>query len=95
MIRKYAPLRIVLRKSTADEISLSFGEIESLIKAPLPPTAESALWWRRRTAGNQQGQAQAWLSEGYEARPDIGNRRVTFVRRPQQFLADYYARVKS
>lgn len=80
---KYYPLQEYLRQSGADEIAMTFAEVEEILGASLPPTARvQRAWWSNRSSGAVQ--ANAWMLAGYHAEEvDIGDERVTF-RRPGQ-----------
>ncbi len=55
---KYQPILEFLRGSDRNEITLSFAEIESLIKDSLPNSAKSKhAWWSNRSKG-----AKIWRS---------------------------------
>ena len=65
MNSKYGPLESHLRDSGRTHMPLTFGEIEHIIGAPLPPAAfrHRALW--SNNASNWVG-TKAWLAAGYE-----------------------------
>ena len=65
MNSKYGPLESHLRDSGRTHVPLTFGEIEHIIGAPLPPAAfrHRALW--SNNASNWVG-TKAWLAAGYE-----------------------------
>lgn len=61
---KYYPLFAHLQQQSAAEITLTFTEIETLLRAKLPGSARrSAAWWSNRTQGAVQ--ADAWMEAGY------------------------------
>jgi hypothetical protein len=79
---KYDPLRRFLRRNGNAEIGLSFAEIERMIGAMLPKSAERPQWWANESdPSSRHVQARAWLEAGYEAFPDAGSEKVTFRRR--------------
>jgi hypothetical protein len=76
---KYHPLFEHLLFSGQRQLTLSFGEIEAVIGAPLPASAGSRQeWWSNSPNGHSQ--ARAWMRAGYESsRVDLIGRRVTFT----------------
>ena len=80
---RYQRLADYLTAQSADEVRLSFAQIEALLRAPLPTSAYLRYWWRGHGATYRAG--QAWRAAGWEAtaltrRADEW--RVTFRRRP-------------
>ncbi|KZL49465.1 transcriptional regulator [Nodularia spumigena CENA596] len=75
---KYQPLLNFLSGSNQSEITLSFDEIESLIKDILPNSAKNKrAWWSNRSKGALQ--ASAWINAGYRVDDvDFDNKCVTF-----------------
>jgi hypothetical protein len=65
---KYDPLRRFLEavEPTTREITLGFQRIESMIGAPLPPSAHKhRAWWANPTSPHDHPYAQAWLAAGW------------------------------
>lgn len=55
------------QERSRQEISLSFAEIESLIRQPLPPSAYTYReWWSNQTDVSNRPQAKAWIGAGFE-----------------------------
>jgi hypothetical protein len=78
---KYDGLRDFLRRQTAQEISLTFKEIETSIGAPLPRSAERPQWWANVVDPNTSHvQREAWRAAGYDAFLVAGSSRVIFRR---------------
>lgn len=80
---KYQPLADYLRAQPAsrDEVSLTLERIEAIIRTILPASARKhRAWWANHRGSHVQ--ADAWLSEGFEAEPDMRGT-VRFVRRRQ------------
>ncbi|BAY63253.1 hypothetical protein NIES22_33390 [Calothrix brevissima NIES-22] len=75
---KYQPLLEFLLGSDQNEITLSFAEIEILIKNNLPNSAKSKrAWWSNRSKGALQ--ASAWIEAGYRVGDvDFDKQYVTF-----------------
>lgn len=80
---KYYPLYIHLYHYEGDELSMTFGEIETLIGRSLAPSARARrAWWSNRGTGAVQ--AAAWMGAGYHAEElDLDAGKVTF-RKPGQ-----------
>ena len=80
--RRYQRLADYLTEQSADEVTLSFAEVEALVGAALPTSAYLRDWWRNK--GTRQIAAQPWRVAGWEAvalTPRAGEWRVTFRRR--------------
>ena len=60
--RKYDPLATYLAALPSAEVTLTLGEIEAIIGAPLPASAWLRTWWANTLAF---GQGRAWLSVGW------------------------------
>ena len=64
---KYTPLEQYLRElpSTQKEVSLSFAQIEKILKSKLPSSAyEDNRWWEHETEGNHVNR-RAWANAGW------------------------------
>ena len=62
--RKYDPLTAYLAALAADEVTLTFAEIEAIIGTALPPSARTSRFWTNVTAGVHRS-AQAWRRAGW------------------------------
>ncbi len=84
---KYAPIKTFLTGQMANEVPMTFGEIESLIGQPLPPAAfKHRPWWSNSPTNNVM--TKAWLEAGYKTeRVDMEARRLTFVRAVKQIAS--------
>ncbi|WP_341527441.1 helix-turn-helix transcriptional regulator [Nostoc sp. UHCC 0302] len=82
---KYQPLLEFLRGSAQNEITLSFAEIETLIKDTLPNSAKSKrAWWSNRSKGALQ--ASAWIEAGYRVEEvDFDKQQIKFYKPPNNF----------
>jgi len=84
---KYKALANHLQNShpSQKELTLTFTEIEKLIKAPLPESAfKHRAWWSNQTDVSKRPQARAWISAGFQVdkvRLDKQNGQVWFKRR--------------
>jgi hypothetical protein len=82
---KYEPLRRYLAAQPGETVTLTltFAELEGLIGASLPTSAEQRSWWVNRTDGGLP-QMRAWQRAGWRV-STVGlrsvPRAVTFARR--------------
>jgi hypothetical protein len=88
---KYQPFANFLAASSADEITLTFQQIEQILGHALPTAASRQSsqhqWWAN---DETHSQARAWLSVGWQRQHlDAVAGRVTFVRAaPGQDIMD-------
>jgi len=77
---KYEPLTNFLVDRKAEEISMTFAEIERVIDDSLPAAAtRHRAWWSNNPSNNVM--TKAWLEAGYKTeRVDMGSRKLVFVR---------------
>jgi hypothetical protein len=76
---KYDPLRDHLRRQCADELELSFADIERKLGAMLPNSAARPQWWANATdSKTSHVQRDAWGAAGYDAFLIVGKDRVRF-----------------
>ena len=75
---KYTPLEIHLRKLRESSVPMTFDEIEKIIGAKLPPSADShRAWWSNNPSNGVI--TQAWLNAGYKsADVDMKGRKLVF-----------------
>lgn len=65
---KYSPLGIYFNKETKNLVSLSFSQIEKIIKAKLPPSAYSRKeWWANDSVFHTQSR-NGWLRSGWKTK---------------------------
>ena len=65
---KYDPLQRYLSKRKTARVDLTFVEIERIIGAMLPKSAQRSQWWGNETsATSTQVQVAAWREAGFEA----------------------------
>jgi len=81
--RRYAPLGRYLRNlpPSQNTVTLSFDDVETIIDAPLPPSATVHLhqWWANQSQGSR---APHWNAAGFKVdHVDRDNLRVRFVRK--------------
>jgi hypothetical protein len=76
---KYEPLERFLRAQHADEVPMTFAEIERILDAKLPNSKFNRAWWSNNPDNNVM--TLAWLNAGYlTERVDLKNDRVVFRR---------------
>lgn len=76
---RYDPLSRYLTDCDMDEASLSFAEVEAILRRPLPPSArQHQAWWANT---DSHSHARAWLQAGWRTeRLDLAGERIAFVR---------------
>jgi hypothetical protein len=82
---KYASLHEYLANRFADNVVLTFGQLEDLLGCALPDSARvQQEWWTstQRDAGKSSC-SDAWLMAGRTARPNLLARTVAFERRAE------------
>ena len=77
---KYDKLGDHLRRAVADELPMTFAEIEAAAGTPLPAKAQnSRAWWSNNPSNNVM--TKVWLSAGFEtAKVDMAARKLIFRR---------------
>jgi hypothetical protein len=76
---KYEPLERYLRAQGADEVPMTFAEIERILGAKLPNSKSNRAWWSNNPNNNVM--TLAWRSAGYVTeKVDLKNERVVFRR---------------
>ena len=79
----YDPLKHMLAGLKESSVVLSFEEIESLIKQPLPKSAHDYdAWWSNEDPDKTtHTQSKAWTTAGFDAEVNRVRREVAFRRR--------------
>ena len=79
---EYQPLHLYLKNRYADNVVLTFAQIEDLIGHTLPPPALAEPdWWANADAsGATSAQARSWVQAQRIATPNLPARIVSFVR---------------
>jgi hypothetical protein len=77
---KYAPLGEFLRAQRADEVEMSFADIERVTRVKLPDRAQMLrAWWSNNPSNNVM--TKVWLDAGFKTeRVDLSRRRLVFRR---------------
>ena len=82
MPRKYQPLADYLAAQSGDSLTLTFREIEQLVRGDLPSGARTRLWWSNAFPG--AAPSWGWRSVGWRVvAVDLRRQMVTFVRLKQ------------
>ena len=78
---KYTPLETYLRRRRERQsVELTFDDIERIIGALLPNSAQNPDWWSNETTDPRQVQCRSWREAGFRALVLDGEDRVQFVR---------------
>jgi hypothetical protein len=77
---KYEPLATFLRAQRTKEVSMTFADIERIVGAKLPPTAQRhRAWWSNNPSNSVM--TKAWLDAGFRSEQvDLAARRLVFRR---------------
>ena len=80
IVGKYEPFGQFLRKQRAQEVRLTFGEIENIVKAKLPPSArQQRAWWSNNPDNSVM--TKVWLDAGFRSEQvDMEARKLVFRR---------------
>lgn len=79
---KYAALGAYLRGQSANEVSMTFAEIERITGTKLPASARFRAWWSNNPLNSVL--TKVWLDAGYRsARVDMAKRKLVFERMPR------------
>lgn len=78
---KYYPLYLYLLQNKEDKVTLTFVEIEKIMRRTLPPTARTTReWWSNRNCKRKIVQSTAWMQAGYRMKVvDLASQQVTFT----------------
>ena len=78
-VSKYEPLLQFFAKSDEILITLSFAQVEEILRAPLPPSAHRhPAWWANETSGTHT-HSNSWMDVGYHTENlDLNARTVLF-----------------
>jgi hypothetical protein len=77
---KYEPLSEFLRHQSADVVEMTFKQIERVIDAELPPSAQHhRAWWSNN--GSNSAMTRSWLEAGFRSeRVDLKAGKLAFRR---------------
>jgi len=79
---EFQPLHVYLKGRFADNVVLTFAQIEDLLghALPIPASAEQDWWANADASGASSTQARAWVQAHRTATPNLRARTVSFVR---------------
>jgi hypothetical protein len=83
-VSKYSALGDYLKRQSRDAVPMTFGEIETIVGAKLPASAQKHRPWWSNNADNSV-MTKVWLDAGFQSEQvDIAARKLVFrrVRRP-------------
>ena len=60
----YSPIRIFLEARNAEQIPMTFAEIENIIGRPLPASKQYPAWWSNNPSNNPM--TREWLDAGFQ-----------------------------
>lgn len=76
---KYQPLTAFLAGASADEVPMTFSEIECVLGTSLPASKQYPAWWSNNPSNNVM--TRAWLAAGFRTeRVDTASERLVFRR---------------
>ena len=78
---KYEPLRDFLREQSADSLTLTFTQLDALVRLPASAKRYEFWWSNEDVKTTVHVQCKAWQDVGYEAEPNLRGKRVTFRRK--------------
>lgn len=79
---KYDALREHLEAQSSDVVTLTFAQLDAIVKLPAP-AKRYAFWWSNEDVKTTvHMQSKAWQDAGYLAEPNLRGKRVTFRRKP-------------
>ena len=65
----YDPLYKWLRPNSANNISVTFDQIEAILEFKLPDTARARpQWWANEVGDTRHVQCRAWMDAGFQTR---------------------------
>lgn len=76
---KYEPLGAFLQSRSAEEVPMTFAQIEKLVGAKLPPSAKYRAWWSNNPTNSVM--TKVWLEAGFRSgEVDLAARKLVFRR---------------
>lgn len=78
---KYAPLQDRLEREAGDAVTLTFAQIDAIVRLPAAAKRHDFWWSNEDVRTTVHAQSRAWGAAGFEAEPNIRGKRVTFRRR--------------
>ena len=81
-VSRYDPLRDHLERQAAETVTMTFAELDALVKLPAP-AKRFAFWWANEDPKTTiHAQCRAWQEAGYMADPNLRGKRVIFRKTP-------------
>ena len=78
---KYNPLQEHLESQDAETLTMSFVELDALVKLPAAAKRHPFWWSNEDVKTTVHAQSRAWQLAGYDAEPNLRGKRVTFRRK--------------
>jgi len=78
---KYERLRDFLGEQSADSLTLTFTQLDALVRLPASAKRYDFWWSNEDVKTTIHVQCKAWQDAGYEAEPNLRGKRVTFRRK--------------
>ncbi len=80
---KYDPLREHLERQNSDVVTMTFAELEAVVRLPAAAKRHPFWWSNEDVKTTLHVQCRAWQAAGYKAEPNLRGKRVTFRRKPE------------
>ncbi|WP_342598104.1 hypothetical protein MHB48_10830 [Psychrobacillus sp. FSL H8-0483] len=75
---KYEPLHKYLKSKDSRRFVMTFLEVEEVLGFNLPVSASKYMaWW---DSASQHTQAYSWTKAGFQAKPNLSEKKVEFVK---------------
>jgi len=82
-MKKYDPLRDFLLNEKGNELTLTFKQIEIILRSRLPPSANQLSQWWANAKSWRHVQTAAWDDAGWRVKKvNLKRSEVTFCRKP-------------
>ncbi|MDB5510813.1 MAG: hypothetical protein JWR08_296 [Enterovirga sp.] len=81
---KYDALREYLEAQSSDAVTLTFVQLDAIVKLPAPAKRYEFWWSNEDVKTTVHMQSKAWQDAGYLAEPNLRGKRVTFRRKPDE-----------
>ena len=78
---KYDPLQEHLEHHTTETVTMSFTELDAIVKLPAAAKRHPFWWSNEDVKTTIHAQSRAWQLAGYDAEPNLRGKRVTFRRK--------------
>ena len=78
---RYDALRDFLDRQSAECVTLSFAELDAVVRLPASAKRYDFWWSNDDVKTTMHAQCRAWQDAGYTAEPNVRGKRVTFRRK--------------